>query len=131
MHGLPSGDRVIAQGLRHECEIGFHAGEFGVLQELEIDVEAVVDWAAAAATDDPGLLPLDYHQADLAIGALLASRRWNLIETVAEAIAGTLLAAGRVEAVRVRVRKRPRGMPHARGVCVECLRHASPRTPAP
>lgn len=125
MQGLPDGDRVLAEGLRHDCEIGFHRGEFGRTQALEIDVEAVVDWSAAAASDDPARLPLDYHRADLAIGTLLASRRWNLIETVAESVAAALLASGAVRAVRVRVRKTPLGMPHARSVAVECIRPAS------
>lgn len=128
MQGLPSGDRVLAEGLRHDCEVGFHSGEYGRTQVLEIDVEAVVDWSAAVASDDPRRLPFDYDQADLIIGALLGGRRWNLIETVAEAIAAALLAPGKARAVRVRVTKHPLGMPHVRGVAVECIRHAGPPT---
>lgn len=131
MSGLPEGDRVLAEGLQHACEIGFHPEEFGREQTLEIDFEAVVSWSAAAGGDDPGALPLDYHEADLAIAALLAGRRWNLIETVAEAVALAVLAAGAVRAVRVRVRKAPLGMPHARSISVECIRHAAPAPAVP
>jgi dihydroneopterin aldolase len=120
--GLGSGDRVCAEGLQHPCEIGFHADEFGRTQVLAIDFEAAVDWGPAVAADDPARLPLDYHAADLRIGALLAGRRWNLIETVAEAVAALLLEAPGVSAVRVRVTKRPTGMPHARAISVVCVR---------
>ncbi|MEC8424289.1 MAG: dihydroneopterin aldolase, partial [Myxococcota bacterium] len=99
-----------------------HDGEFGCPQTLEVDFEAVVDWSSAADADDPALLPLDYHQADAAIGALLSSHRWNLIESVAAAIAELLLATSGARAVRVRVRKRPMGMPHAAGISAECVR---------
>ena len=119
----PSSTGVIrAEGLEHPCEIGFHAEEFGRLQTLEVDFEAVVDWSEAAAHDDPALLPLDYHEADLAIGRLLQSRRWNLVESVAEAVAAMLLDTQAVTRVRVCIRKRPLGMPHARAIAVECSR---------
>jgi len=118
------GGRVRAEGLQHECEIGFHPGEHGRTQTLEIDFEAVVDWSAAVADDDPSRLTLDYHVADQDIGVLLRSRRWNLVETVAEAVASLLIDRSGATRVRVCVRKRPLGMPHARAIAVECVREA-------
>ena len=122
---------VRAEGLQHDCEIGFHPGEFGCVQTLEVDFEAAVDWSAAVAGDDPTRLGLDYHVADRAIAALLHSRRWNLVETVAEAIAALLLEQGGATRVRVCVRKRPLGMPHTRAIAVECVRHAQVVEDAP
>ena len=60
--------------------------------------------------------------ASAAIGELLGSRRWNLIEAVAEAIARLLCERFRVSRVRVRVTKHPLDMPDARAVAAECWR---------
>jgi dihydroneopterin aldolase len=117
-------DVVYGLGFTYDCQIGFHEHEQHITQQLEIDFDAHTDWRAAARSDSPVDI-VDYAVASEAIGELLESRRWNLIEAVAEAVAELLCARFSVARVRVRVTKRPIDMPRARGVAAECWREPS------
>ena len=120
-------DRVFLSGVSVRCEIGFHPEEHGILQELLVDIEARLDWSAASRSDDPERLSLDYHLLEAQLRALISARRWNLIEAVAEAAAELVLRSPAVSLVRVRVTKRPQGLPDVASVAVECTRRSFER----
>jgi dihydroneopterin aldolase len=73
-------------------------------QHFLIDFEMVEDVKAAAKTDriDDAL---DYHRAIEEVSAVVEGESYNLLETLAEEIAGVLLSRFRTEKVKVRVKK--------------------------
>ena len=115
-------DRIKLEGLEVEAGIGVYDHERGVTQRLVIDVTAETDVAAAAATDELSL-SLDYDAFARICREEATTQHHELIETVAEKIAGRILAEhpGRVQRVHVRVAK-PGAVPDARTVAVEITR---------
>ncbi len=93
------------KGLRVECIIGVYEHERQKKQPVIVDVELDYDFAAAAASDAIADA-VDYaHVAD-AIAELAERRGFQLIETMAEATAGMLLARlTAVQTVRLEIRK--------------------------
>jgi dihydroneopterin aldolase len=65
---------------------------------------------------------LDYARVNDDLLALLASREWHLIETIAEQSARAICQGYAVQAVRVRVVKGPTYLPNVRAVSAECWR---------
>ncbi len=114
-------DRVFGFGLGFDARIGYHRHELDIRQRVEIDFEAETDWREAARRDRPVRL-VNYHEANRLIGELVASRRWRLVEALAEDVARLLCERFPVSRVRVRVTKRPFDMPNVRAVAVECWR---------
>lgn len=86
---------------------GYH-GVFEAEQELgqrfEVDVELFRDLATAAETDDIDST-LNYVDVYTVVKDIVEDRTYNLIETLAEAIAYEVLQGFPVEGVAVRVRK--------------------------
>ncbi|MEL6346696.1 MAG: dihydroneopterin aldolase [Myxococcota bacterium] len=117
-------DIVYGEGFSYPCAIGFHEYELHIQQKLEIDFEAHTRWRDAARRDAVENL-VDYYEVNRAIGALIASRSWKLIEAIAEAVAELICTRFPVDRVRVKVRKTPFDMPNVRGVAVECWRDAA------
>ena len=114
-------DRVFGFGLAFDARIGYHRHELDIRQRIEIDFEAETDWREAARRDRPVHL-VNYHDANRLIGELVASRRWRLVEALAEDVARLLCDRFPVSGVRVRVTKRPFDMPNVRAVAVACWR---------
>lgn len=83
---------------------GIFAAEKEIGQIVEVDVELVADLALNAKNDDPdmGFNPVDIYTI---CKDIVEGRDFNLIEAVAETIAGQLLDAYDVDEVMVRVRK--------------------------
>ena len=78
-------------------------------QEFKIDIEVDADLAAAGRTD---LLAdtVDYTRARAAVREVIEGESMQLLESLASAIAQRVLALPHVEAVLVRVAKRPASM---------------------
>ena len=97
-------DSISLTGLRVQANHGVYAFEREQGQEFVIDVTVWLDFTHAAATDD---VAATVHYGELAVEVADAVRRdpVDLIETLAERIAGVVLAHPLVEAVRVTVHK--------------------------
>jgi dihydroneopterin aldolase len=115
-------DKIILKGLTGECRIGFHEYEQDIVQKLVIDIEAKVRPMTSTEVDQIERLRMDYFVASNIVREILSSRRYNLIETVAEDVAAMLLKTFDVEAVEVNVTKHPHDMPHVRSVSYVCVR---------
>ena len=99
-----TGDRVTLTGLRASAFHGVFEHERRTGQVFIIDVTVQVDLRAAAANDDLGQT---IHYGELAeeVVAAVESDPVDLIETVAERIAGVVLAHAAATLVEVTVHK--------------------------
>ncbi|MBI4277334.1 MAG: dihydroneopterin aldolase [Armatimonadetes bacterium] len=97
-------DRIILSGMWFHAYHGVDPAEAEAGQPFVVDVEIDADLRAAGAYDDLART-VDYRQCYAAVRAVVEGQRRQLIEAVAEAIAGHLLALDGVAAVVVRVRK--------------------------
>jgi dihydroneopterin aldolase len=98
-------DRIVLSNLRFSARHGVLPHARTTPQRFEVDVELELDLRPAGASDDLGA-PVDYRAVAATVRGLVEDRRFGLIEALAEAIAGALLAEQpRAEAVVVRVRK--------------------------
>jgi dihydroneopterin aldolase len=97
-------DSLTLTGLRIHANHGVYAFEREQGQEFVVDVTAWLDLARAATADD---VTATVHYGELAVEIAEAVRRdpVDLIETLAERIAGVVLAHPPVDAVRVTVHK--------------------------
>ncbi|MBO8142599.1 MAG: dihydroneopterin aldolase [Firmicutes bacterium] len=86
---------------------GYH-GAYGAEREMgqrfEVDVDIYTDLSRAGHTDDLEQA-VDYVSVYTIVKDIVEEREYNLLETIAEAIASDILAALDVERVTVRVRK--------------------------
>jgi dihydroneopterin aldolase len=98
------GDRITLTGLRVHANHGVFDFERAAGQEFVIDVSVAVDLAAAASGDD---LARTVHYGELAEAVVAAVERdpVDLIETVAERVAGVALGWAAVDEVEVTVHK--------------------------
>lgn len=103
--------------------IGVFDWEQQIQQNLVLDLELATDVARAAASDDIRDA-VNYKAVADRVTALLQSRPYQLIETVAETVAATLLAEFGVSWVKVKVAK-PRILRGAREVGIVIERRAS------
>ncbi len=113
--------QIFLHDLELEADIGFHAFEIGVPQRLRVSVEVTIDDASAPSGDeaDP---EWSYERLRDGIRDLVVGRRFNLQETVAEAIWALVVAMPGVEALSVTVSK-PDIYPDAREVGVRLSSH--------
>ena len=98
------GDRITLTGLRVRANHGVFDFERADGQEFVIDVSVAVDLAAAASGDD---LARTVHYGELAEAVVAAVERdpVDLIETLAERVAGVALGWAAVDEVEVTVHK--------------------------
>lgn len=115
-------DKILCHGFVYECELGFHAHEHRIHQKIRVDLEVAVKPIPAAHSDQVSQIRLDYHSANRLMRDLLLSRKFNLLETVAEEISKKLLEEFNIESVKIRVTKYPLDMPNVEGVSYECVR---------
>lgn len=99
-----SGDRLGLQGITLPARIGVYPREKGRQQTLTFDLDFDVDAARAAPTDSLRDT-VDYAAVTEAIAEVVARQHYNLIETVADAVATAVLARFPTRRVRVRVTK--------------------------
>lgn len=100
----PKSAKIVLDSLEVNADIGFHEFEIGTSQRLLVTVEIWLEEAAAPANDDPDLA-WDYDFVRTQIVELAAGRRYNLQETLAEAIYLRLAAMRGVKALRVTTSK--------------------------
>jgi 7,8-dihydroneopterin aldolase/epimerase/oxygenase len=115
------GDRIRLSGLRVFAHHGALPHERELGQVLVVDVEVGLDLAPAAASDDLAET-LDYGALAEAVTAVVGATSRNLIEAVADDVAGLVLRDERVREVRVRVTKPHAPLPVDAEVSVELVR---------
>lgn len=113
----PRSAKILLDSLEVMADIGFHDFEIGVPQRLVVTVEVWLDKHDAPEEDDPGGA-WDYDHVRRQVIELAAARRYNLQETLAEAIYLRLAAMHGVKALRVTTSK-PDIYADAKGVGVE------------
>ncbi len=96
--------RVFIRDLVLPCAIGVHAHEKNGPQRVRINVELLVA-DDRRPLDDSIENVVSYETVVDGIRAIATAGHINLVETLAERIAGVCLADGRVRAARVRVEK--------------------------
>ena len=113
----PSGpsDRLGLRGITLPARIGVYPREKGRQQTLTFDLDFDVDAARAAPTDSLRDT-IDYAAVTAVIAEVIGRQHYNLIETVAEVVATTILARFPTQRVRVRVTKP--GVPLRRAAAV-------------
>ena len=97
-------DRILLHDIRVDGRHGVGDEERAVPQPFEVDVELVRDLREAGSTDDLART-VDYSVVDAIVRDVVANHSFKLLETIAETIAGGILAAFPVDEVVVRVRK--------------------------
>jgi dihydroneopterin aldolase len=98
-------DRVRLDGMQFTGHHGVSPEERRDRQRIEVDVALEVDLTDAGRSDDLALT-VDYTRIHALVRVLVEDRSFRLLEAIAEAIAGEVLAAEpAVRAVEVRVRK--------------------------
>ena len=113
----PRSAKIVLESLEVMADIGFHEFEVGSPQRLLITVEVWLDDLTAPEADDPGGA-WDYDHVRQQVIELAGARRYNLQETLAEAIYQRLAAMRGVKALRVTTGK-PDIYPDAKAVGVE------------
>lgn len=91
--------------LRIDCIVGIYAHEREQAQAVFLDIELDYDFGKAAASDAIADA-VDYDQVVASVTGLIQSRRFQLIETMAEETAAMLLAeVPAARTVRLEIRK--------------------------
>lgn len=112
--------RVFVRDLEVVASVGVLEREKRYEQRILVSAELLVQDDYDGTSDRLGDV-LDYGKVVDGIVRLVQTEHVNLIETLAERIAGQCLADERVEAVRVRIEK-PDVMEHCRSVGIEIER---------
>jgi thioredoxin reductase (NADPH) len=99
-----SSDRLGLRGITLPARVGAYPREKGRQQTLTFDLDFDVD-AARAAPTDALRDTIDYAAVTEVISEVIARQHYNLIETVADTVATTILARFPTPRVRVRVTK--------------------------
>ncbi len=99
-------DRVTVSGIKLHPRIGVTPGERRLPQMCQADVSLWGDFEAAASTDALDKA-LDYGKILEMVLEIAHSREYNLLETLAYAIARKVLQSFPAARVGVKVRKRP------------------------
>lgn len=97
-------DTIFIRKLKVECVIGVHDWERKQQRKLLLDIEFDTDTRKPAKSDDLRHA-LDYHRAAEVATALAQASQYQLIETLAEALAAKLLGEFSAIAVRITVHK--------------------------
>ncbi len=103
-HGDTTVDKVFLHDLRVQTTIGIFDWERRIRQTIGIDLEMASDVRKAAATDEIGDA-LDYKKVAKRIIAFVEAAEFQLVETLAEAIAKIVTDEFSVPWVRVSVNK--------------------------
>jgi dihydroneopterin aldolase len=99
-------DRLRLEGMRFFAHHGDVPAERELGSRIDVDVELSTDVQAAVRTDSLKDA-VDYVQCYERIRHVVEQRQFHLLESLAEAIAASVLDDTRVSAVRVRVAKQP------------------------
>ena len=113
-------DTVFIKGLKAASVIGCYDWERDICQTLVIDLELKTDFACAAETDALSDA-LDYAAISKRVIAVCEESRFQLLEALAEHLAGIVLAEFAVSGLRVTITK-PGAVPDAEDVGVVITR---------
>jgi len=97
-------DTIFLHGLKVDCIIGVWDWERRIKQKVEIDIDMAADIRRAAASDHLEDT-LNYKAIAKAIIAHVESSEYQLVESLAESIAGILTGEFRIPWCRVRLNK--------------------------
>ncbi len=111
---------VFVRDLELNVEIGVHRHERRRSQRVRINIDLTVA-EGPAPVDDRLENVVDYEIIVSGVKAIVAAGHINLVETLAERVAGLCLSDARVEAARVRIEKL-NVLPEAASVGVEIER---------
>ncbi len=125
-------DRIVIPGIPLRAHIGWTAVERETEQEISVFLELGLDLSSAGASDELART-LDYDDVCERITSLVRATEFRLIEAVAEACAGMLLADfPEVQEVSVEVRKpgalSSRGVPAHASATASISRNSLART---
>jgi len=98
-------DIIYLKDLRIETVIGLYEWEKRIRQTLVFDLEMATDIRAAAATDAIADT-LDYKAVSDRVIAFVQQSRFQLVETLAEQVAGIILREFDVPWLRLRINKK-------------------------
>jgi dihydroneopterin aldolase len=98
-------DIVYVRDLKVECVIGIFEWERRIRQTIVLDLDMAADIKRAAASDRIEDT-LDYKAVSKRVVDFVGSTQFQLVETLAEAVAGIVLVEFGVPWVRVRINKR-------------------------
>ncbi len=113
-------DRIHIRDLMCRCIVGIYPDERREKQDVIIDITLWADYRAACRSDDIADT-VDYKAIKKQVIRMVEDSSFQLIERLAEEIAGICLANPRVEKVAVSVDK-PGALRFARSVAVEIVR---------
>lgn len=113
-------DKIRIKDLHIRTEIGVYPEERGIKQDVVLNLTMYTNQRAAAAADDFNLT-VNYEAVNLAVIDLVEKSSFQLIESLAAAVAELLLSVDGVEACEVSVDK-PGVLRFARSVAVEIYR---------
>ncbi len=113
-------DRIHIRDLMCRCIVGIYPDERREKQDVIINITLWANYRAACRTDDIADT-VDYKTIKKQVIKMVEESRFQLIERLAEEVAGICLANPRVEKVAVSVDK-PGALRFARSVAVEILR---------
>jgi dihydroneopterin aldolase len=97
-------DRIVLAEMAFEGRHGVHEWEQETPQPFEVDVELELDLRQAGESDELDRT-VDYSAVHETVRGFVEGRSYRLIEALAEAIAGGILAGTMADRVVVRVRK--------------------------
>ena len=97
-------DKIIILGSKYFCNIGVSAKERSTKQAIIVDLELFIDTKMAARTDDIKLA-LNYSEVYDSLKNFIENGEFNLIETVANKIANSVLEKFKVSKIIVKVQK--------------------------
>ena len=97
-------DRVVIKGAKFQAHVGTGEEERSRPQEIEIDVVIWLDLRKAGKRDDYEHT-VCYGKVHDCLAAIVASRKFALIEAIAETAAAGVLAGFPVKRVRITVKK--------------------------
>ncbi|PID42907.1 MAG: dihydroneopterin aldolase [Gammaproteobacteria bacterium] len=113
-------DKIFIKGLRFDAILGVYEWERLSTQTIVLDLELMVDNRVAASKDAISDA-LDYAKAAEMAQRIAVEGKYQLVETLAEAIATRLAGEFQVPWMKIRVTK-PDALANADGVGVEIVR---------
>lgn len=120
--------RILLESLAVQADIGFHEFEIGSPQRLLVSVEIWLEELKPPPDDDPAFA-WNYDFLRTEVAEIAAARRYNLQETLAQAIFDRVAAFRGIRALRLKLSK-PDVYANAQGVGVEIASFSGPWPPA-
>jgi len=114
-------DRIELQAMSFQGRHGVRPEEREQFQEFVVDVEVECDLGDAGGSDDLADT-IDYKQIQAIAKAVVEGESRKLLEALAARIADGVLALPRIQAVSVRVAKRPQSLQPIGGAAVHIKR---------